>query len=32
VVGSSSEGLANRVKSDTALLGGIIASQKIKLE
>lgn len=31
-VGSSSEGLANRVKADTTLLGGIIASQGIKLE
>jgi tripartite-type tricarboxylate transporter receptor subunit TctC len=32
VAGTSAEGLANRVKSDTALLGGIIASQKITLE
>jgi tripartite-type tricarboxylate transporter receptor subunit TctC len=31
-VGSSAEGLSNRVKADTALLGGIIASQGIKLE
>jgi tripartite-type tricarboxylate transporter receptor subunit TctC len=31
-VGSSAEGLANRVKADTTLLGGIIASQGIKLE
>jgi tripartite-type tricarboxylate transporter receptor subunit TctC len=32
VVGSSPEGLANRVKLDTALLGGVIASQGIKAE
>ncbi len=32
VAGTSAEGLANRVKSDTALLGGIIASQGIKVE
>jgi tripartite-type tricarboxylate transporter receptor subunit TctC len=31
-VGSSAEGLSNRVKADTALLGGIITSQGIKLE
>ena len=29
---TAAEGLANRVKSDTALLGGIIASQNIKVE
>ncbi len=32
VAGTAAEGLANRVKSDTALLGGIIASQNIKVE
>lgn len=32
VAGTSAEGLANRVKADTALLGNIIASQAIKLE
>ena len=32
VAGTTAEGLANRVKSDTALLGGIIASQGIKVE
>ncbi|MDD5333012.1 MAG: tripartite tricarboxylate transporter substrate binding protein [Rhodoferax sp.] len=32
VVGSSSEGLANRIKADTALLGGVIATQGIKAE
>jgi tripartite-type tricarboxylate transporter receptor subunit TctC len=32
VAGTAAEGLANRVKSDTALLGGIIASQGIKVE
>jgi tripartite-type tricarboxylate transporter receptor subunit TctC len=32
VAGTSAEGLANRVKSDTALLGGIIANQKITVE
>ena len=32
VVGTSAEGLANRVKADTALLGNIIASQAIKVE
>jgi tripartite-type tricarboxylate transporter receptor subunit TctC len=32
VVGSSSEGLANRVKADTALLGGVIAANGIKAE
>jgi len=32
VVGTSSEGLANRVKADTALLGNIIASQAIKVD
>jgi tripartite-type tricarboxylate transporter receptor subunit TctC len=31
-VGSSAEGLSNRLKADTALLGGIITSQGIKLE
>jgi len=32
VAGTTAEGLANRVKSDTALLGGIISSQGIKVE
>jgi len=32
VVGSSGEGLANRVKTDTALLGGVIAMRGIKAE
>ena len=32
VVGTSAEGLANRVKADTALLGGVIASRGIKAE
>lgn len=32
VVGSSSEGLANRIKSDTNLLGGVIAMRGIKAE
>lgn len=32
VAGTSSEGLANRVKADTALLGGIITAQKIQAE
>jgi tripartite-type tricarboxylate transporter receptor subunit TctC len=32
VVGTSAEGLANRVKSDTVLLGGIITSQHISLD
>lgn len=32
VVGTSAEGLANRVKADTALLGGIITSQHISLD
>jgi len=32
VVGTSAEGLANRVKADTAVLGGIIASQGIKID
>ena len=32
VVGSSSEGLANRIKSDTNLLGGVIAMRGIKVE
>jgi len=32
VVGSSSEGLANRIKADTALLGGVIAANGIKAE
>lgn len=32
VVGTSAEGLSNRVKADTTLLGGIIASQHISLD
>jgi tripartite-type tricarboxylate transporter receptor subunit TctC len=32
VVGTSAEGLANRVKADTALFGGIITSQRISLD
>jgi len=32
VLGTSAEGLANRVKLDTALLGGVITSQGIKAE
>lgn len=32
VAGTSAEGLANRVKADTALLGGVIASRGIKAE
>ena len=32
VVGTTAEGLRLRVKSDTALLGGIIASQGIKID
>jgi tripartite-type tricarboxylate transporter receptor subunit TctC len=32
VVGSSSEGLANRVRADTALLGGVIVANGIKAE
>jgi tripartite-type tricarboxylate transporter receptor subunit TctC len=32
VVGSSAEGLANRIKADTAQLGGIIAAQRITAE
>ena len=32
VAGTSAEGLANRVKADTALLGGIIAAQGIKID
>ena len=32
VVGSSSEGLANRIKTDTNLLGGVIAMRGIKAE
>ena len=32
VQGTSAEGLANRVKADTALLGGIIAQQNIKTD
>ncbi|MFT3719376.1 Bug family tripartite tricarboxylate transporter substrate binding protein [Pseudorhodoferax sp.] len=32
VVGSSPEGLANRMRADTALLGGVIVSQGIKAE
>jgi len=32
VVGTSAEGLANRIKADTALLGGVIAARGIKPE
>jgi tripartite-type tricarboxylate transporter receptor subunit TctC len=32
VAGTSSEGLANRIKADTALLGGVIRSRSIKAE
>jgi tripartite-type tricarboxylate transporter receptor subunit TctC len=32
VAGTSSEGLANRIKADTALLGGVIATRGIKVE
>ena len=32
VVGSSPEGLANRMRQDTALLGGVIARQGIRIE
>jgi tripartite-type tricarboxylate transporter receptor subunit TctC len=32
VAGTSAEGLANRIKSDTALLGGVIAMRGIKAE
>jgi tripartite-type tricarboxylate transporter receptor subunit TctC len=32
VAGTSSEGLANRIKADTALLGGVIAARGIKAE
>jgi tripartite-type tricarboxylate transporter receptor subunit TctC len=32
VAGTSSEGLANRIKADTALLGGVIATRGIKAE
>jgi tripartite-type tricarboxylate transporter receptor subunit TctC len=32
VAGTSSEGLANRIKTDTALLGGVIAMRGIKAE
>ena len=32
VAGTSSEGLANRIKADTALLGGVIAMRGIKAE
>lgn len=32
VQGTSAEGLANRIKADTALLGGIIAQQNIKID
>jgi len=32
MAGSSSEGLANRIKADTALLGGVIAMRGIKAE
>ena len=32
VVGTTSEGLANRIKADTALLGGVISRHGIKAE
>jgi tripartite-type tricarboxylate transporter receptor subunit TctC len=32
VAGTSAEGLANRIKQDTALLGGVIESRHIKVE
>jgi len=32
VAGTSAEGLANRIKADTALLGGVIATRGIKAE
>ena len=32
VAGTSAEGLANRMKSDTNLLGGVIAMRGIKVE
>ena len=32
VAGTSSEGLANRIRNDTALLGGVIAMRGIKAE
>jgi tripartite-type tricarboxylate transporter receptor subunit TctC len=32
IAGTSSEGLANRIKADTALLGGVIAMRGIKVE
>ena len=32
VAGTSSEGLANRIKADTALLGGVIAMRNIKAQ
>ena len=32
VVGTSPEGLANRIKADTNLLGGVIAMRGIKAE
>jgi tripartite-type tricarboxylate transporter receptor subunit TctC len=32
VVGSSPEGLTNRMKADTAVMGGVIAAQNIKAE
>ena len=32
VAGTSSEGLANRIKADTALLGGVIQQRGIKAE
>jgi tripartite-type tricarboxylate transporter receptor subunit TctC len=32
VAGTSSEGLANRIKADTALLGGVIATRNIKAQ
>ncbi|MNL83466.1 hypothetical protein D3C87_2111210 [compost metagenome] len=32
VAGTSPEGLANRIKADTALLGGVIAMRGIKAE
>jgi hypothetical protein len=32
VAGTSAEGLANRIKSDTRLLGGVIEMRGIKVE
>jgi hypothetical protein len=32
VAGTNAEGLANRIKSDTALLGGVIMMRGIKAE